>query len=162
MDIFRIYFELLSLLQMPWEVLAFIFITSLFIYWLLRGARWLFVLLAKVGVKITEWMVKLFLLPEYLFTSFFRLLHIKSVPGTEAYDNAIVGAGGAIAKFLGNAQNIKHKKMRFPFWWIILILVIVVAAWFLQFLPSLRGTTTLRYIQKVFNLYLSLKHYFVK
>lgn len=153
----RIYFELLNLIPMPWQVSAFLFISALIIYWTFLLLRFLISALSTVGMKLTELLTRLFLLPEFILTSLFHFLHLRNVPGADLYDDVVQGIFGAIYKFFERIVKIRDIEYSFPKGWVFLVALIPIVAWFMRAIPDLRGTLTEEYINRGFELYAAMQ-----
>jgi hypothetical protein len=157
MQILTVYFELLDLLPMPLEVLAFVFITAVLLYWLLKLLFPLLRLLGKVGVFLTELLTRLFLLPEYAFTNLLRLMKINYVPGSGVYDDIVRGVGGFFYQLFDKLVQVDRSRLSFPTRWIILILVLVTIAWYAVSYEELQDSVTQKYIVMLFGGYEAIK-----
>lgn len=157
MDAIKIYFELIRPIPMPWQVAVFIFTSAIAIYWAIRTGRILITLLGKVGATLTEWLVRLLLLPEFLITSFFRWIKIGTAPGTDTYDDFIVSIGATLHNFFKKVSTFQEKNIRFPMGWIFLLMIFVVVIWYLREVPDYQNTTFSDYVDWGFNLYYKLQ-----
>ena len=158
MALLQIYFELLNLIPMPWQVSAFIFFLVLFLYWAIYLGKLLIVLAGKVGMKLTEWGARLLLLPEFLMTSLFRVLRLKSAPGAGIYDDFVEAIGGGIYKLFEAISKAQNREMRFQTRWLLLAMVIPIVAWYLRQLPDLQGSIFAHYVDQGFNMYFSMQY----
>jgi hypothetical protein len=154
----QVYFELLNLLPMPWQATAFIFFTTLVIYWAIYLGKLFVAILGKVGMKLTEWIVRLLLLPEFLTTSLFRWLHLTSVPGAAVYDDVIETIGGAIYKIFATVSKAQTQTLHYPVKWVILAMIVPVIAWYLRQLPNLQGSLFAQYVDQGFGIFYSIEH----
>lgn len=157
MDAIKIYFELIQPIDMPWQVAIFIFTSSVIVFWGIGIGKFLITFLGKVGVKLTEWLVKLLLLPEFLFTSSFRLLKIGSVPGADFYDDIIEAIGNALHSFFSKISTFQNIKIKFPTGWIILSMILVIVLWYMRETPEYQNTTFSEYVNWGFGLYFDLQ-----
>lgn len=157
MDLIKIYFELIRPISMPWQVAVFIFTSAIVIYWIIRIGKFLIILFGKIGTKLTEWIVRLLLLPEFLLTSFFRWTKIGSVPGADSFDDVVESIGVALHNFFKKASTFQGKALKFPMGWIILLMIFVVVVWYLREVPDYQNTTFSEYVDKGFSLYYKLQ-----
>lgn len=157
MDAIKIYFELIRPIPMPWQVAVFIFTSTLAVYWAIRLGKILIALVGKVGAKLTEWIVRLLLLPEFLITSFFRWIKIGSAPGADTYDDFIESIGTVLHNFFKKVTEFQEKKITFPIGWIILIMIFVIIVWYLREVPDYQNTTFSKYVDWGFGLYYNLQ-----
>ncbi len=158
MALMRIYFEILNLFPMPIQFVVFLFVTSVFIYLCLRLVKYLLVLLGKIGMKLAEWLTRLLLLPEYLFTSLLRLIRINYIPGAGFYDDVMEAIGRFLYKAFEKITLVEKKNIPYPIGWILLFMALSVGAWFLALAPEMRGTLTSLYIARFFTWYYSLQY----
>lgn len=156
-DLLRIYFELLGLLPMPFEVAAFIFITSLFLFWVFRLLSFLIRFVGTIGAALTELLVRLFLLPEYILMRLLRLFSIEYIPGAGMYDDVVQAAGGFVYKGFEKLKYVRKSDFPYPARWIFLFIIIVIVAWYAQSMPDLQGSVTSSYIEKFFSWYGELR-----
>lgn len=157
MAIVRVYFELLGLLPMPFEVAAFIFFTTLLFFWLLLLIRPLLGWVGKAGMFITELLIRLFLLPEYIFMSLLRLFDVKYVPGSGVYDDIVRVFFGYIYKAFEKLTPTNTRSFSYPTKWVFLIVILVVVAWYAESATELQGSLTRQYIQDFFGWYDAIK-----
>lgn len=157
MDIIKIYFELLRPIDMPWQVAVFVFISAVVIYWIIRLSKILVTLLGKIGLKLTEWLIKLLLLPEHLVTSFFRWVKLGDFPGAGTYDDFILAVGEVIYKFFQSVLTFQEKTLKFPTGWILLSMMFIVVIWYMREVPDYRNTTFSEYVDWGFSLYYKLQ-----
>lgn len=157
MDVIKIYFELIRPIDMPWQVAVFIFTSAIAIYWIIRISKFIVVFLGKAGTKLTEWLVKLLLLPEFLLTSLFRLVKIGSLPGTDSYDDIVEAIDNALQSFFRKVSSFEERKIKFPTGWIILLMILVIVLWYMQEIPDYQNTTFSEYVDKGFGLYYKLQ-----
>lgn len=157
MDAIKIYFELIRPIPMPWQVAVFIFTSTIAIYWTIRIGKILITLFGKVGAKLTEWIVRLLLLPEFLITSFFRWIKVGSVPGTDTYDDFIESIGEVLHNFFMKVSTFQDKNIKFPMGWVILIMILVVVLWYMREVPDYQRTTFSEYVDWGFGLYYQLQ-----
>ena len=146
---------------MPWQVAVFIFTSAIAIYWTIRIGKILITLFGKVGIKLTEWIVRLLLLPEFLLTSFFRWIKIDSVPGADMYDDLIVSIGETLHSFFKKVETFQEKNIKFPTGLIILIMIFVVVVWYMREMPEYQNTTFSEYADLGFGLYYTLQSKFL-
>lgn len=157
MDAIKIYFELIRPIPMPWQVAVFIFTSALAVYWAIRLGKFLIALVGKIGAKLTEWIVRLLLLPEFLITSFFRWIKIGSVPGADTYDDFIESIGTVLHNFFKKITEFREKKITFPTGWIVLTMIFVIIVWYLREVPDYQNTTFSEYVDWGFGLYYNLQ-----
>lgn len=157
MDAIKIYFELIRPIPMPWQVAVFIFTSALAVYWAIRLGKFLIALVGKIGGKLTEWIVRLLLLPEFLVTSFFRWIKIGSVPGADTYDDFIESIGTVLHNFFKKVTEFQEKRITFPTGWIILTMIFVIIVWYLREVPDYQNTTFSEYVDWGFDLYYNLQ-----
>lgn len=157
MDVIKIYFELIRPIDMPWQVAVFIFTSAVAIYWIVRISKFLIVFLGKAGAKLTEWLIKLLLLPEFLLTSAVRSVKIGSLPGTDSYDDIVEAIGNTLQSFFRKAQSFQEKNIKFPMGWIILLMILVVVLWYMREVPDYKNTTFSKYVDWGFGLYYELQ-----
>lgn len=157
MDAIKIYFELIRPIPMPWQVAVFIFTSAIAIYWTIRIGKFFITLFGKVGAKLTEWIVRLLLLPEFLITSFFRWMKIGSVPGADTYDDFIESIGAVLHSFFNKVSTFQEKNIKFPMGWIILLMIFVIVLWYMREVPDYQNTTFSEYVDWGFGLYYKLQ-----
>lgn len=157
MDAIKIFFELIRPIGMPWQVAIFVFTSAIVIYWIIKIGTVLIALFGKIGLKLTEWLVRLLLLPEFLITSFFRLIKIGSIPGTDSYDDLIETINVALQNFFRKISTFQGKDLKFPMGWIILLIIFIVVVWYLREVPDYQNTTFSEYVDGGFSLYYKLQ-----
>lgn len=157
MDLVKIYFELIRPVDMPWQVAVFIFTVTLVVYWIIRIGQGLIILFGKIGTKLTEWIVRLLLLPEFLFTSLFRWIKVGSAPGADTYDDFIVSIGSFLHEFFNKASTFRGRNIKFPMRWVMLLMIFVIVVWYMREFPDYRNTTFSEYVDRGFSLYYKLQ-----
>lgn len=157
MDIIKIYFELIRPVDLPWQVAIFIFTSAIAVYWVIRISKFLIAFLGKIGIKLTEWLVKLLLLPEFLLTSLFRLLNTNSPPGTDSYDDLVEAVGNGLQTFFKKASSFQERNIKFPMGWIMLLMILVIVLWYMREVPDYQNTTFSEYVDWGFGLYYELQ-----
>lgn len=157
MDIIKIYFELIRPVDMPWQVAVFIFTSAIAIYWIVRICKFVVVFLGKAGTKLTEWLVKLLLLPEFLLTSLLRLVKIGPLPGTDSYDDIVEATGNALQSFFRKISSFDDGKIKFPMGWVVLLMIFIVGLWYMREVPDYKNTTFSEYVNWGFGLYYKLQ-----
>lgn len=158
MAIIRIYFELLSLIPMPFQVAVFLLITSLCIYWTVRILAKTMGIVGQVGMKISIWFTQLLLLPEFLYTNLLRLAGIKYIPGSGIYDDIVEAIGGFFYKIFESLEKIKNKEVKFPGGLVWLSIIGIIIIWYLSFSSEMQGTLTAQYIHSFFGWYYEFQY----
>lgn len=158
MALVQIYFELLNLIPMPWQVSAFIFFSALFLYWAFYLGKLLIALIGRIGMKLTEWGARLLLLPEFLITSIFRVLRLKSAPGAGIYDDFVEAVGGGVYKLFEAISKVQTRELHYPTRWILLAMIIPIVAWYLRQSPDLQGSLFAQYVDQGFGMYYSMQY----
>lgn len=159
MDLIKIFFELIRPVEMPWQIVIFIFVGSIVVYWVIRLGSIVVVWLGKAGMGIIEGLYKLLLLPEHLITSLFRKIKLDSITnsGADTYGEFVAMLCKAIYNLFQKLSTFRGSNIGFPMRWVVLSMILVVVVWFMRLNPDYRNTVFLKYVNSGFNLYLKLQ-----
>ncbi|WP_448337226.1 hypothetical protein [Chloroflexus aurantiacus] len=161
MEFFRplleLFFRLLDLVEMPWQASLFLLCLILLLFSLLQVSKRIVGFVGKLGMKLVELAVRMFLLPEYLVSSLFRRLKLRSLPGIDIYDELVEAVGRSTYNMFERISKIQERKIRFPVFLTILIVSIPIAAWYLRYYAVLQDSPVGSYIDRGFTAYEQLK-----
>lgn len=157
MDAIKIFFELLRPIPMPWQVAVFVFIGAVIVFFTIRLSKVLVALFGKMGMKLTEWLIKFLLLPEHLATSFFHWIKLGDLPGAVTYDDLVLSVGEVIYKFFQKISTFQEKNLKFPVGWILLSVILIIVIWYMREVPDYQNTTFSEYVDWGFGLYYNLQ-----
>jgi hypothetical protein len=111
-------------------------------------------------MKVVEWGTKLLLLPAYLLICLFRLAKVNYVLfGVGIYDDVVESVGKWVFLLFEKITRINSIRFRFPVGWIILSIIIVIAAWYMAIYPEMEGSLIQKYVTSAFNQYYSLQQW---
>ncbi len=162
LDLAQILFTLVSLIPMPWQVSAFLLLITLVLHLLIVITRSLIVMVGKFGKRITIWVFRLLLLPEFLIVSFLRNLNLPVFAIFEMYDVFIETVSRELYNFFRKISKANTRRLRVPKIGMLIILSIPILAWYLPLYTNLpQDSLIMDYIRHGFRFYYHIRETFL-